>query len=379
MNFKRAIAAALTAVLTVTLVTTASFASTSSKLSGIRDQISSAESQLAEGEKKENELIAQISDVNAQIDDIENEIAAIEENIQQKKSEIAEAASELEKTQQELTKQDEALGKRLRVMYENGETGILEILLGSSSISDFLTNLEMIQKVYDNDMDILKKIQKQYDIIDKQKKELEALRDQLQAEQDEQRAKQQELEESKADLEALQQEVASDNEALEAQLDSLNSEADSLTAMLQSEQAAASVSSSATSTYGGGIMEWPVPSSQKITSQYGNRLHPILKVYKQHSGIDISASTGTPIVAANGGTVIFSGTKGGYGKCIMIDHGGGVVTLYGHCSALLVSSGATVSRGQTIAKVGSTGQATGPHCHFEVRINGSTTDPMQYL
>ena len=126
-------------------------------------------------------------------------------------------------------------------------------------------------------------------------------------------------------------------------------------------------------------MAWPVPSSSRITSPYGYRTHPILRTRSFHSGVDIAAPTGTPIVAANDGTVIYSGTRGGYGKCIIIDHGGGTATLYAHCSQLLVSSGTTVSRGSTIAKVGSTGQSTGPHCHFEVRINGSTTEPMAYL
>ena len=131
--------------------------------------------------------------------------------------------------------------------------------------------------------------------------------------------------------------------------------------------------------YTGGKFAWPVPSSGRITSNYGYRVHPVHKTKKFHSGLDIGAPYGTDIVAAADGTVTLATVNGGYGKCIIINHGSGISTLYGHNSSLLVSSGAKVTRGQVIAKAGSTGVSTGPHCHFEVRINGATTDPLQYL
>ena len=127
-----------------------------------------------------------------------------------------------------------------------------------------------------------------------------------------------------------------------------------------------------------GSFTWPA-TVRTITSEFGNRLHPIQKVWKFHSGIDIGAGSGTSIFAADGGTVSMSGTNGGYGKCVIIDHGGGLQTLYGHCSALLVSAGTKVSKGQVIAKVGSTGDSTGPHLHFEVRKNGTAVNPHNYL
>jgi murein DD-endopeptidase MepM/ murein hydrolase activator NlpD len=126
-------------------------------------------------------------------------------------------------------------------------------------------------------------------------------------------------------------------------------------------------------------MCWPSESSTRISSPFGNRLHPILRIYKLHTGIDIAARSGTNILAANAGTVISAGWNNGYGYMVMVDHGGGIVTLYAHSSKLLVRKGNVVARGQAIAKVGSTGMSTGPHLHFEVRVNGIYKNPLDYV
>ena len=378
-KYKKAIACLLVFVLSISMFTVTASASTSSKLKDVKGKISSAKSQLNEGKKKANKLVSQLGELNDQIADIEGDIAQIGQNIDAKKAEISAAQQKLEETEEKMNQQNDDLNQRLRIMYMNGGTGMLEILLGSASISDFLTNVDMVQRIYDNDMDILQKIKDQYTEIDNQKKTLESLKAQLEAEQQQQKAKQDELEQQKNSVEELQAKVAADNDALSAQIDELNDEANELTAELQRQQAANKISSSTTSTYGGGIMTWPVPGYTSISSSYGYRTHPILHTKKFHSGLDIPAPKGTSIVAASDGTVIFSGTKSGYGYCIMVDHGGGIVTLYGHCSSLVASTGQTVTRGQTIAKVGSTGQSTGNHCHFEVRVNGSTVSPNSYL
>lgn len=366
-------------VVLATLLTTTVFAGTSQKLKDLQNQISSAKDDLREGKEKVNDLIAQIDNINDQIYELENQINELDNQIVQKEQEIADAQEELERTQKRIDYQNDSLNTRLRNMYKTGETSMLEILLASADISDFLTNMDMIQKIYNNDMNILLEIKAQYAEIDAKKTRLESLKADLKNQQNERQAQQDQLQAQKTEVEALKASVVDDNEALQAQIDEMNADAEALTRQLQELQRANSVSNSATSTYSGGVMAWPVPGSSRISSPYGYRIHPILHTKKFHSGIDIPSPTGTPIVAANAGTVIFSGNRSGYGKCVIIDHGGGIITLYGHCNELLVSSGQSVSRGSTIAKVGSTGRSTGPHCHFEVRINGATTDPMQYL
>ncbi|MDR1438536.1 MAG: M23 family metallopeptidase, partial [Clostridiales bacterium] len=129
----------------------------------------------------------------------------------------------------------------------------------------------------------------------------------------------------------------------------------------------------------GAAMRWPLPGYSTLSSPYGTRVHPVTGKKKMHTGIDIPAPTGTDIVAAKGGTVIISGVQGGYGNAVVISHGDGLTTLYGHCSKLLVKVGQTVKQGEVIAKVGSTGVSTGPHLHFEVRKDGATAQPLNYV
>ena len=257
-----------------------------------------------------------------------------------------------------MAEREDNLNERLKVMYKNGSVGFVDILLGSSSISEFVSNMEIIQKIYKNDVEVLETLQKEHDELQEIKATLKKRKEKLAAQKTE-------LASDKAELDVKKKE-------LEAEEDKLKAEADRLTAEIIKLM-------DKNSPYVGGEFTWPCPASRYISSSFGNRLHPTLHVWKFHTGIDIGCSAGKDIVAAASGKVIMSKVYGGYGNCVMIDHGGGIVTLYGHASKLLVSEGQTVKRGQTIALVGSTGRSTGPHLHFEVRKNGEYINPMNYF
>ncbi len=330
-----------------------------------------AEAQLAEGKARIGQLTQEIKELDNKIYNAQVEINELNKEINNTKEQINQALERLAAKQDEVDIQNTHLNERLRAMYKNGNAGMFSVLLGSKSMSDLLTNMDMVQRIYDSDNTLLATLQDQYDAIDAEKRTLQELKDKLVGQQDEVKAKKAALEADQRSVEAKRSEVEKNNAELTSQIDEFNKAAKALEAeivKLQSEKA-----------YIGGGMIWPSASSRRITSPYGNRLHPILKVYKFHSGIDIGASYGTNILAANSGTVIKAGYNSSYGYMVMIDHGGGIVTLYAHSSKLLVSTGDVVKKGQTIALIGSTGMSTGPHLHFEVRVNGVFKNPLDYV
>lgn len=229
----------------------------------------------------------------------------------------------------------------------------------------------MVQMIVAYDVELLQFLEEQRLIVEDRKAELESGRELLGRLKTEEENRQSMLLVSRGEQTRLQQELLQDEAELKKQLDQFEKEAKDLEQVLLKLQSEGD--------YIGGIMKWPVTGHTRISSPYGNRIHPILKTNRFHSGIDIPAPTGTNIVAAAAGRVAFAGTQGGYGRTIILDHGGGIMTLYAHNSQLMVSEGAQVTQGSVIAKAGSTGMSTGPHLHFEVRENGKYVDPMPWL
>ena len=344
-------------------------------LSQIRNNIKNKQQELNESKAKEKSLGDQVNSLEQQINSKQSDIDELEASISEAQAKLETLEEELAAAEEKVNTQNENLNARLRNMYKNGSVGFIDVLMDSGSFSEFLNNLSLVEKVYTSDQDVLEELQKAYDEIDAKKKEIET----LQAELSESKATMEEqkssLEADKASVEKKKSEIAADSAETQRELDKLEADAQALTSSIRN-----SGSSSSSSKYNGGIMAWPVPSCHTVSSGYGGRIHPTTGKYKFHGGLDIPGSYGSAIVAANSGKVIWAGNRGdSYGNYVIIDHGGGVATLYGHSSKVLVSSGQSVSRGQRIANVGSTGRSTGPHCHFEVRINGSRVNPTPYV
>ena len=393
----------ITAVLMAVLMCMETSLVSAASLSEIRQEIKEKEAELSEGRSKEGSLASQMLKLEESIESMQSSINQLDSAITEGEAQLKVLEGELEEAQEKVSAQNENLGSRLRTMYKNGTVGFIDVLLDSGSFSEFLNNLNMVEMIYSSDKDVLSSLEDAYDEIDAKKKEVETLQAELNESKSVAEDKKAELEESRATVTAQKEEIASSNQETEAMLNALKADAEAM-----AQNAVANGSSSSNSTYVGnsgssssgssgsssgssgssssssslgGSMAWPVPSvgTSNITSLFGYRVHPIFGVGRGHTGVDIGAPSGVPVVAANSGRVIYAGWYGGYGYCVQIDHGGGVVTLYGHNSRLNVSVGQSVSRGQTIAYVGSTGYSTGPHCHFEVMIDGVRQDPLDYI
>ncbi|MEA4987272.1 MAG: peptidoglycan DD-metalloendopeptidase family protein [Anaerovorax sp.] len=344
----------------------------SEKLQNVNGQISETQKKLDEGKKKVNELNSEITSLEKKINATESEIEKIQGNIGETKQKITDTQNTLNLLKTEMDEQNTNMNHRLRAMYKNGDVDILGILLGSADVSEFMINMDMVQKIYDNDLHVLESMQQRYDKIEIQKKELESLNQQLISQQAVSKDKQDILEANRGKVAEKKAQALKDNEALTAQMEAFNEEANALIAKIRALQDDSAV-------YSGGALGWPVPGHTRITSKFGYRIHPITKLNNFHHGIDISAPSGSKVVAAADGKVITAGWNNSYGNYIMIDHGSSIVTVYAHNSKLLVSVGTTVTRGQQIANAGSTGVSTAPHVHFEVRLNGVYKNPKEYL
>lgn len=343
-------------VLSVVLLSGVSF-SYAASLDDILDKIDNTKDQLADNKKEIKELNAEISELQTAITETESDIAKLESKISKKEKELAAKKKEIDKSSKELN-------ARLRQIYKSGSVSFVDILLSSGNISEFITNMEMISLIYENDKTLVVSLKKSYQKIQVQKNELVALRKSLSTKEDT-------LTSGKAAIAKKRTVVASENKKLESQLDALNAEADRIIQEIKDLQGGGD--------YTGGVLAWPCPGYTRISSDFGYRIHPILGYRKLHTGIDIAAPYGASVIAANTGKVIASYYNSSYGNMIIVDHGGGIATLYAHLSSRLVSVGASVQRGQTIAKVGSTGMSTGAHLHFEVRLNGVYQNPRSYL
>lgn len=333
-----------------------------------------------------NKLTYTAENMKNQIAQLETQVAAAQTALDQKKvayvqaqKQVTSAQLELDQKQKELDDRRLALGKRARGIYESGQISHLELLFQSSDLSDFITRMEYFSKLVDNDRQLLADIESQKVQIAQKKSELQLKRDQA-AELEAQAASvSADLEKKKSQQrDALDQNLKAQQAAFD-EVDRLEAESKALTEKIRKLQAAQAGKGSQTGSANGTISTWPVPGYYEITSPFGWRTHPITKKRSMHTGTDVGAPTGTKLYAAGAGVVIMAGWNTAYGNMTIIDHGNGISTLYGHQSRLDVSEGQSVDANQVIGAVGSTGWSTGAHLHFEVRVGGNPTDPLQYF
>ena len=365
------------------------------------DQVQDLQGQIDSSRLEQKNWQQVIEDVSAKLKQIQADLDAANARLQSIQTKQAEINAQIAQTQNEIVKMEaylktrqDGLNRRVRAIYMHGQLNYLEVILGANSFSDFANRVELLKRVIRSDYNLILEIQKQKAAIEAKKAQLEEDKRQLDALAAEAEKTRQEIAKKKAEQQKVL-DAAKSNKAAAAQMEQdLNAQLASVRNLIQQRLAAAEAARQAAQqqaasddeggggsddnyVQGTGAMGWPC--SGPITSPFGYRTHPIFGTTIFHAGIDIGVDYGTPIHAADSGVVVYSGWISGYGNAVIIDHGGGISTLYGHNQSLAVSEGQSVSKGSVIAYAGSTGNSTGPHCHFEVDVNGSPVNPMGYL
>ena len=354
-----------------------------------------------EATQNSNQTQEQLDNVSGEIDevlqevaDLNNSILTYENEIQELNTKLTQLEESISQKEKELTEKKKVLEDRLVAMYMKKETTFLDVVL-SGKLMNFISNQDMMKQITEYDNKLITE-------VNELKKSLESEKTEVETVKKDKEQKTAELQKLKAEKEEKAANLTDEQKELEKKLSEYKSQAEEYAKLerqaIAKEEAARKAAQEAsknntntsgsnssnggqtnTTPYTGGKLGWPCPSSSRITSPYGYRV--LFGVRDFHTGVDIGATTGSNIVAAESGTVILAnyGWNGGYGNYIILSHGNGITTRYAHASQLYVTAGQTVSKGQVIAAVGTTGNSTGPHLHFEVRVNGSHTNPLNYL
>lgn len=341
---------------------------------------------LASLQSVKKDLKSYVSQLDTNLSEIEAKLDELDKQLVQKQEEIEKAKAALAVAKDNEAVQYASMKQRVRFMYEKRNTAYLEVILSAKTVGDFLNKAEYISKISDYDqkmlqdmIDVKNEVENLESRLEQEEKQLE----QVQAEIKEDReavetliaAKQQEIKTYDSDINNKEQLVKEYEDEIAAQ----NAIIRDLEAAIAAEKKKLQASNGKVISYDGGQFKFPAPSFTRVSDDYGNRIHPTLGVKQFHNGVDLAAPSGSPILAAYDGSVIAAAYSSTMGNYIMIDHGDGLFTIYMHASSLAVSTGQSVSKGDRIGSVGSTGRSTGPHLHFSVRLNGEYVSPWNYL
>ena len=348
----------------------------------LEDQLADLQRQAEEQQAKTNEASAKVESVSERLRQIQEELRVATAEYKEVKGQldsvedkISDNTELLQKTEADLKVKNKKLQQRVRDIYINGQISYVDVLFGAKDFADLMTRMDVLKRIIKHDYDLIMKVKEEKATVENTRAQLEKDKAEAEVLVADAQAKKAKVEDKESEQQVLLDQAIHDRDTSERMYEELMAASQEVANMIRRSHMSSAGYSGAPA--GAGGMIWPI--SGPITSEFGWRTHPIFGTARFHSGLDIGGDYGMPIYAAASGTVIYAGWISGYGNAVIIDHGGGVTTLYGHNDSLNVSEGENVAQGQVIAMCGSTGNSTGPHCHFEVRENGEPVSPYGYL
>ncbi|WP_414714962.1 murein hydrolase activator EnvC family protein [Sporomusa sp.] len=377
MVIKRMLSLGLVLLLLASIIGTALAAEIDQKqreLQTIQQQMEVQQNRAAQAQQQVDSVSDQLKVIQVDLETVAGEYNAILSKLAATEQQITVNTEVLAKVEKNLAERSQILNKRMRDIYKNGQVNYLDVLLGATDFADFTTRADLLKRVVNQDLTLVAQVKAERELVVQKRAELERDKVAIAELKQQAAAKKLVIESRKNEREQVLDSAVNERDTAERAYQELMDTSRQIEQMIRRIQSGGSANGPAG---GSGALIWP--ASGPITSPFGWRVHPIFGTQRYHSGIDIGADYGDSILAADSGTVIFSGWMGGYGKAVIIDHGGGISTLYAHNSELLVEEGYRVQKGQLISRCGTTGYSTGPHLHFEVRENGTPVSPMGYL
>lgn len=343
----------------------------------LRRKIEEQKRMLDRATRNERSVLQELARIQQDLEKTEGELKYLEGQLRYTENQVAVTTSELQEAEKELSYRNSLMRKRVRAMYENGAVSYLEVLLSASDFGDFLSRFEALSTILAQDVALYESVKEIRSQVAERKARLESQREHLATLKDAKQQKKAAYESNKAAKKRKLNEIQMDKEAYARALEEYEEQSRKIEQFIRDIASRLNLP-------GKGSVNFIWPIKGRITSPFGNRFHPILKAWRLHTGIDVGAPLGADVRAMEDGVVIYSGWMGGYGQVVIIDHGRlpdgrAISTLYAHNSRLLVTEGERVVQGQLVAKVGSTGFSTGPHAHFEVRVNGTPVNPLPWL